>query len=201
MFRTSNLFCGLEWVDFSIILKGLLNGVVYQIANNFTICWTAYSGYRQEATSKIGITSLSEGDPYLTDASPSQTARGFPQNESSDMYWYLPVRIWIQWRKDDVTMITSYDVIITSLIIWRHSYVIGSKSSNPHGEISAHITTQKLCLQTQILWSVAKGCTLLFKSNGIFFCNVKKWQLNSMYRFAILRVVLRGVSVCVGKIS
>ena len=48
---------------------------------------------------------------------------------------------------------------------------------------------------------VKSTCTLLFKSNGIFFCNVKKWQLNSMYRFAILRVVSRGVSVWVGKIS
>ena len=48
---------------------------------------------------------------------------------------------------------------------------------------------------------ISQTCTLLFKSNGIFFCNVKKWLLNSMYRFAILRVVLRGVSVWVGKIS
>ena len=28
-------------------------------------------------------------------------------------------------------------------------------------------------------------CTPLFKSNRIFFCNVKKWHLNSKYRFAI----------------
>ena len=94
--------------------------------------------------------------------------------------------------------------------IWNdHLFIVSKSKSKSERKSKSKKTVSKIgqCkqynLSSHLKWVLVadKACTLLFKSNGIFFCNVKKWQLNSMYRFAILRVVLRGVSVCVGKIS